>query len=211
MSGDCALDRVSKRSTSVSAQALTFRSRRPLTRKAGDAKRMQKRSRDPPFVRLPSGVLRGAGEGNPGSGPVLQPGRARSCALVSSPVLCLFRPDKRLFGPVPDLLSSCSAPARAATVGLQSRQSFDIAWFSGTERRPWGKKRPASGARIAGDRASALACRRIYSLTTCPVRMLSSAANTMRSELIASAQWSVRSTSPRIARRNSRCSRSQSA
>ncbi len=50
-----------------------------------------------------------------------------------------------------------------------------------------------------------------YSLTTCPVRMLSSAANTMRSELIASAQWSVRSTSPRIAFRNSRCSRSQSS
>src|ERR1700722_16725520 len=58
-------------------------------------------------------------------------------------------------------------------------------------------------------------CRRLFgsrhSFTTCPVRMLSSAAKTMRSELIASSRCPPRSISPRIALRNRRCSRSQSS
>ena len=52
---------------------------------------------------------------------------------------------------------------------------------------------------------------KLQRVTTCPVRTLSSAASTMRSELIASSTWPLMSRSWRIASRNSSCSRLHSS
>jgi hypothetical protein len=70
---------------------------------------------------------------------------------------------------------------------------------------------PATFSRREKGRSASSDRNSLQSFTTCPVRMLSSAAKTMRSELIASSRCSLRSTSPRIALRNRRCSRSQSS
>ena len=80
-----------------------------------------------------------------GQGDVMQPGRADLAPSLRPPVLCLFRPDRRLLltcsGPVK---SPVPRPLQPAIGGLQSLQHHDIAGFPGSARRPRGEKRPAS-------------------------------------------------------------------
>ncbi len=76
----------------------------------------------PPFT---WGRLQRAGQGD-----VMQPGRADLAPSLRPPVLCLFRPDRRLLltcsGPVK---SPVPRPLQPAIGGLQSLQCHDIAGF----------------------------------------------------------------------------------
>ncbi len=153
MSGDCTLDRVSRRSAPARRAKL---SRIPVAL-TPYAKSWGTPNEDAAndlaihhFVAFPRRAFFGAVSGRGGRESRLP---APSCNPAARGLAPSFR---RLFFACSDLINACSAPVpdllsspvprplEPATVWLQSRQSFDIAWFSGTERRPWGKKRPAS-------------------------------------------------------------------